>query len=109
MGVLRLDLALAKLISKNMLKGGLSLVDGLVGWWVGGLVAMSSRRINRRINQNQKSLGLQLGLALMGLPGRVGRESQQLPRAANHFPLGSGLSRGWGRYRAGLRVWDRRR
>ena len=36
MGVLRLDLALAKLISKNMLKGGLSLVDGLVGWWVGG-------------------------------------------------------------------------
>ena len=35
MGVLRLDLALAKLISKNMLEGARA---GLVGWWVGGLV-----------------------------------------------------------------------
>ena len=33
MGVLRLDLALAKLISKNMLEGARA---GLVGWWVGG-------------------------------------------------------------------------
>ena len=98
MGVLRLDLALAKLISKNMLEGARA---GLVGWWVGGLVAMRSRRINRRINQTQKSLGLQLVLALMGLPGRVGRASQQPPRAASHFPLAPGRPRGWGRYGAG--------
>ena len=106
MGVLRLDLALAKLISKNMLEGARAglvgwWVGGLVGWWVGGLVAMRSRRINRRINQTQKSLGLQLVLALMGLPGRVGRASQQPPRAASHFPLAPGRPRGWGRYGAG--------
>ena len=80
MGVLRLDLALAKLINKKHAQGFEPC------WWAAVLVAMSSRRIN----QNQKSLGLQLGLALMGLPGRVGRESQQPPRAASHFPLAPG-------------------